>query len=221
MLWCWLLAGSAALLAWARSTASAAARLTLRVACRRTPALLPPATVIVPGERRRPGAARKPGGRAGGARLSGLRADRGRAVRRRYSRRGVSARAKVVLAHGGAPEASEKVQTSRPPWQPRGDPSTIYAFCRFRRARHRGLAARPGRAARGARRRRIHRLSLVHARTGRASGACCARFGTARRVACSGPATTPRLGRRDGHSQGSVSSPPGVPECWRTAISDD
>ncbi len=127
LLWCWLIAGSAALLALGslhgerRRAAYVKARLSARAGA------LPPATVIVPvkGEDQ--------GLRENLAALSGLDYPDYELIVAAQSAADIPAgvlprRVKVVLAHGGSAEASEKVQNLTAAVFAARQSSTVYAF---------------------------------------------------------------------------------------------
>ena len=156
-----------------------------------------------PGEGRGRRAARKPGG-AGLAGLSGLRADRGGAHRPRYpagrssgARQGGSG-ARLRSEHRGegaepAGRRAGRAQTQRD-----------FRFRRFGWPPGARLAARPGRAARGEGRGRVHRLPLVYAGAPHLLVASARRVGRRRRRHLRTGGQFFRLGRRHGDPQGDI-----------------
>ena len=127
MLWCWLLAGSAALLALGSLRGERRRAAYVRRRLSKNAGALPPATVIVPvkGEDQ--------GLRENLAALAALDYPDYELIVAAQSAADIPAgvlprRAKVVLAHGGSPEASEKVQNLAAAVAAARRSSTIYAF---------------------------------------------------------------------------------------------
>ncbi len=127
MLWCWLLAGSAALLALGSLHGERRRAAYVKSRLSKNAGTLPPATVIVPvkGEDQ--------GLRENLAALAALDYPDYELIVAAQSAADIPAgvlprRAKVVLAHGGSPEASEKVQNLAAAVAAARRSSTIYAF---------------------------------------------------------------------------------------------
>ena len=219
MLWCWLLAGSAALLALGSLRGERRRAAYVRRRLSKNAGALPPATVIVPvkGEDQ--------GLRENLAALAALDYPDYELIVAAQSAADIPAgvlprRAKVVLAHGGSPEASEKVQNLAAAVAATRRTSTIYAFAdsdaRVTAGWLRALAAPLEESGVGASTgyrwftpEPAGLWSLLRAVWDGAA------FGLL------GPGDNPFAWGGAMAIRREVFFAAGVPECWRTAISDD